>query len=342
MPFGKCKIYSDGSHFIAIPHVPRKHKKKTKQSVTRSSTTHSVSLREKELIPLSSEEEREYSDFLNYVKNYYAEKNVTDTAASTRQDTSLQEVFDNLYEESKDKGKFEQRKRISSQMLVYFKDENEATRFINEQFARKRHNMLCRKKRLFRKINLQEFNFFCTFTFDDKKHTEETFRKKLKDCFKMLCFRKGWKYIGVWERSPEKKRLHFHGLFYIPENGMVGEFTEVEDYNFNTHNRQKTMQNSYFNEKFGRSDFQKITHKIFLSSCVSYIVKYMEKTGEKLVYSRNLPQYFISDVLDDDIVCRIGTGEQKLLLFDDFSCFDEGTYIGQASRKTIEKMPKSN
>lgn len=24
MPFGKCKIYSDGSHYIAIPHIPRK------------------------------------------------------------------------------------------------------------------------------------------------------------------------------------------------------------------------------------------------------------------------------------------------------------------------------
>ena len=33
-----------------------------------------------------------------------------------------------------------------------------------------------------------------------------------------------------------------------------------------------------------------------LQSAVVYIVKYMEKTGEKLVYSKNLPQFFISDI----------------------------------------------
>jgi len=32
------------------------------------------------------------------------------------------------------------------------------------------------------------------------------------------------------------------------------------------------------------------------------MVKYIEKTGEKIVYSRGLPQFFISDVMDEDIV----------------------------------------
>ena len=75
---------------------------------------------------------------------------------------------------------------------------------------------------------------------------------------------------------------------------------------------------------------------------MAYLVKYLEKTGEKLVYSKGLPQYFVSDILDDDIVCTMGADNQKLLLFDDFKCFDDGTYMGQVSREVIAQMPKEN
>ena len=40
---------------------------------------------------------------------------------------------------------------------------------------------------------------------------------------------KGWKYIGVWERSLEKKRLHFRELFNIHNGSMVGEVIEVNN-----------------------------------------------------------------------------------------------------------------
>ena len=46
--------------------------------------------------------------------------------------------------------------------------------------------------------------------------------------------------------------------------------------------------------------------------------------------------------MDEDIVCSIGMEEQKLLLFDDFGCWDEDEYIGQVSKETIAKMPKAN
>ena len=135
-----------------------------------------------------------------------------------------------------------------------------------------------RRIRMIRKANLQEFNYFCTFTYDDKKHTEESFRKNLKFTFWNLTKRKKWKYIGVWERSPEKKRLHFHGVFYIPEGGMVGELNSVNDYSFNTHKRQITIQNSYFNERFGRSDFECIDDKGRMGEALAYLMKYIEKT----------------------------------------------------------------
>lgn len=73
-----------------------------------------------------------------------------------------------------------------------------------------------------------------------------------------LCYRKEWKYMGVWERSPEKQRLHFHGLFYIPENAMVGELFEKTDYDLRNHRMRTTVQNTFFNKKYGRSDFEEI------------------------------------------------------------------------------------
>ena len=68
------------------------------------------------------------------------------------------------------------------------------------------------------KVNLQrEWSYFCTFTFSDEKHTEESFRKSLRNTLKHLVNRKGWKHIGVWERGGETGRLHFHGIFSANE-----------------------------------------------------------------------------------------------------------------------------
>ena len=193
-----------------------------------------------------------------------------------------------------------------------------------------------------RKANLVNFNYFCTFTYDDKLHTEETFKKKLQGCFKMMCHRKCWKYMGIWERAPETKRLHFHGLFSIPEGAMVGELKEHSDYNIKSHRRTKTLQNSYFNKKFGRSDFEEIKNNIDKHKELSYIMKYLEKTEEKIVYSKGLFQYFISDIMDEDIVCTIEQEDNKLLLFDDFNCWDEGCLMGKVSPEVIAQMRKCN
>ena len=68
----------------------------------------------------------------------------------------------------------------------------------------------------------------------------------------------------------------------------------------------------------------------------------MEKSGEKIVYSKNLPTFFISDILPDDVICKFGREERKLILFDDFHCLDEGVLIGKVSKETISQMPKAN
>ena len=148
--------------------------------------------------------------------------------------------------------------------------------------------------------------------------------------------------MGVWERAPKTNRLHFHGLFNIPEGTMSGEIEEYADYNLKSKRITTTFQNTFFNKKFGRSDFVPIDTKADLMEELSYIMKYIEKTQEPIVYSKNLPQYFLSDILDRDVVSTIGQEDKKLLLFDDFLCVSEGVIMGKAGSKTFEQMPTSN
>lgn len=79
-----------------------------------------------------------------------------------------------------------------------------------------------------------------------------------------------------------------------------------------------------------------------LGEAVAYLMKYMEKTGEKIVYSKGLPQFFITDVMDEDVVCTIGQEDRKLLLYDNFTCWDEGCLVGRVSKAVISQMRKAN
>lgn len=123
---------------------------------------------------------------------------------------------------------------------------------------------------------------------------------------------------------------------------MPGFMFEDNTYSFSEHKRQITVQNMYFKEKFGRNDFEKIEEPTGLGKAMRYIMKYIEKSEEKIVYSKSLPQYFISDIMDEDVICPIGMENKKLLFFDDFNCRDEGCYMGKVSPEVIAQMRKAN
>ena len=189
-------------------------------------------------------------------------------------------------------------------------------------------------------MNLNAFNYFVTFTYDGKKHTEESFQKKLIMTLCNFRRRKGWHYVGVWERSPQKGRLHFHALIYIPEGSLPEPLIEVNDYSFKNHRRQVTMQSPYFNRKFGRCDFEKILEQREKTEFMTYITKYIEKSCERFVYSKGLAEYIKADVQEKDTICPTGIEGKKLILFDDFECWSEGEYYGKAGEEAFEKMPK--
>ena len=348
MPYGECKIYFDGSHYIGIPHTTRPSRRRSKPPEEEILVTDNETEQTAETeVNITIEESAPSNDDAPIVRAENEEPSESESERQTEPQPKVRtmtrkELFEELYQKYLNKPRRIKLELIAKEMLSYFKTEELSRIYVNENIERKLRNLIARRIRLTRKANLQEFNYFVTFTYDGKLHTEDSFRKGLKNCLRHLVERKQWKYIGVWERSPEKQRLHFHGIFYIPEGTMPGMLLDVNDYNFSTHNRRITHQNTYFNERFGRSDFELIDDMDKMGDALAYIMKYIEKSGEKIVYSKGLPQFFISDVMDEDIICFTGLEDKKLLLSDDFTCWNEGCYVGKVSKAVIAQLRKCN
>lgn len=331
MSYLDAKVYFDGSHYIAIPHT----------------------------IKLVEEQQRTPRDFGDLIGIPIQDQNRSKELVGPKQEPTAsdcmiekticseyktrREFFDELYNKYSDCTYKFRKTQIIQDMLPYFDTPEYCEEFVRINLERKKRNMIVRRVRMARKAYLANFNYFCTFTYDDKKHTEETFKTKLKTCFRHMTERKNWKYMGVWERAPQTGRLHFHGLFNIPDGTLPGELKLVRDFDKHTVSMQESMQSTYFNERFGRSDFKAIDlAENRIGNALAYLTKYLEKTGEKIMYSKNLPQYFISDIARDDVVCRIGQEDKKLLLFDNFKCIDTGELKGTVCPEVIALMKKSN
>ena len=252
------------------------------------------------------------------------------------------EQFETAYKESQKLPRKERKEYVQKAMEETIPDKKARKEYIDRNSERKQINTIRRKVRLYRKAYLQEWSYFCTFTFSDKLHTEESFRKSLRNTLKHLVNRKGWKHIGVWERGGDTNRLHFHGIFYIPPDGMVGEIIETKDYSTKDRKMQTAHQNTYFLERYGRNDFDPIGSPMEVRQSIAYLMKYIEKSGEKLIYGGKLPAYFESYVLDEDILCPYGIEDKKAILADDFLCMVDGEVMGKVSPEVIAKMPKVN
>ena len=260
----------------------------------------------------------------------------------TPKEVEQKEQFEVAYKESQKLPRKERKAYMRKAMEETIPDKEQRKEYVERNNERKKTNAIRRKVRLAKKAYLQEWSFFCTFTFSDKLHTEESFRKSLRNTFKHLVARRGWKHIGVWERGEENGRLHFHGIFYIPPGGMVGEIVETKDYSTKDHRMQTAHQNTYFLERYGRNDFQALGSPEEVQHSLGYLMKYIEKSGERLIYGGKLPTYFESDVLDEDILAPYGIDDRKAILADDFTCMMDGEVIGKVSPEVIAKMPKVN
>ena len=344
MPFGETKVYYDGSHYIAIPHTERPKRYRPKpieEIITVVEKEQQGSVTDEAAEPLILSENDGNADTDTTSGNIEKEPQPTEKPPTFERQITKRELFDELYLKYFDMPYKKRKLQIMYDMEQYFDSVEELKWYVDLGMERKRKNYMARQIRMERKAYLARFNYFCTFTYSDELQTEMSFKKGLQTFFRNQCHRYGWKYMGVWERSPEKQRLHFHGLFSIPDETLPGKLETVRDYSIPNHRMQESLQCDYFKKRFGRNDFKELDPRL-LTDSEKYLLKYIEKSGERIVYSKGLGQFFISDIMDEDILTTFGEYDSKLLLFDNFKCWDEGLYMGRVCPEVIDKMRKCN
>lgn len=154
MPYGKVKVYSDGGHYIGIPYELNPHAGKRRKVPEEVITV-------KGQAEGSATAPAENADGNNTV---HAERGKTDAIPEERRMTR-KELFEELYLKSADMEANERHEFIRKEMTPYFGSEEQCAEFVAQNLERKHRNMICRKVRLWRKINQQQFNFFVTVTY---------------------------------------------------------------------------------------------------------------------------------------------------------------------------------
>ncbi len=319
-----CKVYCDGGHYIAVPpSMPsevRPRKRRARFSNDELDSIYYQALRS----GLKGERLKAY------VYDMYIDWLHTLT------------LFDNFVSE---------RILLGTYYVDFIGDDlqdpcflRDVRLFVNEFVNNKMKLIAQRKKRFRRKANINSWNYFVTFTYDDDKRDEESFRVALRKSLSNLHTRRGWVYMGVFERAPDTGRLHFHGLFYIPDGEMPGEVELRREYSTKRHKMTVTRVNTFFEEKFGRNDFSPISNADLKSgNTLTYILKYIEKTGDRIVYSRGIPSELEIPISDADVCVKIVDYVEKWILFDDVldsfggisDCFDSVSLIEDYNPYTI-------
>lgn len=320
------KIYNDGGHFIAT-QILRPYTRKPQDLPPKRKKTDDYTDEQKDLIlrRIMRDKRKELDENRKKrCKNAVDKIDLTTNSGAHCSRSSLDILFDSLYFTAYKQGLKDNKLNkpmtdfIRAGILKLYPDLDGLDEYVADKIKQKYNNLCHRKKRFRRKANLNNWNYFVTFTYDDTKHTAESFKKKLRKCLSNLHTRRGWKYMGVFEQAPETGRLHFHGLIYVPVGQMLGTLAEKQDYDTVNHRLQTRNENKFFADNFGRNDFCEVSKSEMKNGKrTEYILKYIGKTNERICYSRGIPTE-ICKVLDgDDIITEMYDFCTKYILFDD-------------------------
>lgn len=196
-------------------------------------------------------------------------------------------------------------------LLYSFEDDLQRKKYVDLIYKfvdNAKTNLKSRKRRFKVKALNNDWNYFATFTYDPKKHSEESFVKTLKKKLQNLHTNYGWLYMGCFERSPIKERLHFHGLLYVPKGAMRGNIREEEYYDTKGSKKAVSYINEEFEDKIGRNDFKSITRlDLTFTHALDYIIKYIGKSDNKIVYSKGIKDdVFCLMDYEENIICPVG------------------------------------
>ena len=163
-----------------------------------------------------------------------------------------------------------------------------------------------------------------------KKHKGRNYmRSSMDDIFDQL-------YLKAIKENVAKKDLQE----YIPEGQMVGEIYERRDYSTRHHNMQITHPNTFFEDKLGRNDFEFLSDaELRRGTTMQYLLKYLEKTEERIIYSRGIPTEFSKIINDNDVICELVDFVTKFVLFNDVIDYSEDVKRDKKRPRTIFSSP---
>lgn len=250
--------------------------------------------------------------------------------------SELDNLFDIYYVEAQRLGlrKVALENYLADKLTPYTEEDENVFDYVCKRIKSKWHNLHARKKRFKRKADLNKWNYFVTFTYDDDKVNEEEFEKKLRKSLSNLHTRKRWRYMGVFERAPETGRLHFHGIFYIPDGEMISEIYLKRDYSTAKHEMQEIHCNKHFENRFGRNDFEELDDMaIKKGDTIDYILKYIGKSDEKVFYSRGIATDIVVELDVRDLACEMDGYFRRYVVFDDVISWE--THVMNAMQTQI-------
>ena len=179
MPYPKCKIYSDRSHYIAIPHTERPYKPRRKvqevEIVVEESREQEAQESATPQADIDTDEQAYEEQVLEGVGNeipHTSMKIMTAERGMTRK-----QLFEQLYAEGTGLKKRALKSMLIKGMKPYFPNEQAVRTYVESNLMRKQRNLIARRIRMSRKANLQTFNYFVTLTYNSAIHTEESFKK---------------------------------------------------------------------------------------------------------------------------------------------------------------------
>lgn len=166
MPFAKCKVYFDGSHYIAIS--PTTQKRRGRVGVRAVSEEDEDIVAETKQLGLfdentADEKRKDGAENTGTIAEDKAE------AGDGTKTPSKREVFECLYKEQINAKAKVRKRAIIAGMAPYFRSYEETKLYVETNLRRKRNNLTARRIRMTRKANLQEiqagFNYFVTVTY---------------------------------------------------------------------------------------------------------------------------------------------------------------------------------